>query len=184
MNKKYIDFVPAKNTRPTVRRKVAQPTPKKVTAAQPVTKKTVKSTPVVSKNTKLGVVEELSPTSAGRVANAGHFVVSKSAVKTAKAKKVGVKAVEEKPKEIHKKSDDSTYRTPKTRFINQDKVKKRPLSKNVYKKEVKPVKESTAPVTIITKPEKDAKVSLVITIILTIILGAAAGTVAFLLLPK
>ena len=47
-----------------------------------------------------------------------------------------------------------------------------------------PKEEPKGPVTIITKPEKDAHVSMVVAVILTIILGAAAGTVAFLLLPK
>ena len=66
---------------------------------------------------------------------------------------------------------------------------KRPLSKNVYKKtapvaKVAAKEEPKGPVTIITKPEKDAHVSVIVTIIITIILGAAAGTVAFLLLPK
>lgn len=71
-------------------------------------------------------------------------------------------------------------------FVNTEKVRKRPLSKNVYpKKPVVPKEEKpTAPVTIIDKPEKDSKVGLIVTIIITIILGAAAGTVAFLLLPK
>ena len=52
------------------------------------------------------------------------------------------------------------------------------------KKYVPPEEKPTGPVTIISKPEKESKVSLVVTIIITIILGAAAGTVAFLLLPK
>ena len=92
-------------------------------------------------------------------------------------------------------------------FINVNKIEKRPLSKsvrakNVYakrpviqktpvektvKKEVKKEakkEESKKPVVIITKPEKDSKVGLIVAVILTIILGAAAGTVAFLLLPK
>ena len=77
-------------------------------------------------------------------------------------------------------------------FINVGKVEKRPLSKNVYTKravasempKVKAKEESKKPVVIITKPEKDSKVGLVVAVILTIILGAAAGTVAFLLLPK
>lgn len=74
------------------------------------------------------------------------------------------------------------------KFVKTE-VKKRPLSKNVYQKKVvamppKEVKESTEPVTIISKPEKDSKVGLIVTILITIILGAAAGTVAFLLLPK
>ena len=74
---------------------------------------------------------------------------------------------------------------PKARFVNTEKVDKRPLSKNVYqKKVVAPKEEPQGPVTIIAKPEKDSKMGLVITIIITIVLGAAAGTVAFLLLPK
>ena len=75
---------------------------------------------------------------------------------------------------------------PKPNFVNTEKVRKRPLSKNVYPKKVVVPKEETpsAPVTIIDKPEKDSKVGLIVTIIITIILGAAAGTVAFLLLPK
>lgn len=74
---------------------------------------------------------------------------------------------------------------PKPAFVNTEKVRKRPLSKNVYQKPVVvPKEEPSSPVTIINKPEKDSKIGLVVTIIITIILGAAAGTVAFLLLPK
>ncbi|MBR3252877.1 hypothetical protein IKF84_02300 [Candidatus Saccharibacteria bacterium] len=78
-------------------------------------------------------------------------------------------------------------------FINVGKVEKRPLSKNVYTKKATAVSEapkesvkekSKKPVVIIAKPEKDSKVGLIVAVILTIILGAAAGTVAFLLLPK
>ncbi|MDO4747020.1 MAG: hypothetical protein Q4A70_01600 [Candidatus Saccharibacteria bacterium] len=79
----------------------------------------------------------------------------------------------------------ATYKMPKSPFINQDKVAKRPLSKNAYQRKVEvPEEKPSGPVAIIAKPEKDKKVSLVVTIIITIILGAAAGTVAFLLLPK
>lgn len=74
---------------------------------------------------------------------------------------------------------------PKPAFVNTEKVRKRPLSKNVYQKPVVvPKEEPSSLVTIINKPEKDSKIGLVVTIIITIILGAAAGTVAFLLLPK
>ena len=74
---------------------------------------------------------------------------------------------------------------PQSPFINQAKVEKRPLSKNVYKKNIKATEEpKTGPVTIISKPEKDKHAGLIAAIIITIILGAAAGTVAFLLLPK
>ena len=71
------------------------------------------------------------------------------------------------------------------RFVRTD-VPKRPLSKNVYQKKVEAPKESAnkKPVTIITKPKKESRAGVVIAIILTIILGAVAGTVAFLLLPK
>lgn len=82
----------------------------------------------------------------------------------------------------------STYKAPKPTFINQNKVVKRPLSSsgNVYRKQsAKAVKEEPkGPVTIIAKPEKDKHIGIIVTIIITIILGAAAGTVAFLLLPK
>ena len=76
----------------------------------------------------------------------------------------------------------------KPRFVRTE-VEKRPLSKsskNVYQKKIVEPKEEepSKPVTIIHKPEKDSKVGLIVTIIITIILGAAAGTVAFLLLPK
>lgn len=84
-----------------------------------------------------------------------------------------------------KTAEKDNYVTPKTPFINQAKVEKRPLSKHVYTKKIEPVKEEKrGPVKIIEKPEKDGKIGLVITIILTIIMGAAAGTIAFLLLPK
>lgn len=75
----------------------------------------------------------------------------------------------------------------RTAFLSNSKIEKRPLSKNAYIKRpvVIPKEEKPqAPVKIIAKPEKDSKAGLIIAIILTIILGAAAGTVAFLLLPK
>ena len=83
------------------------------------------------------------------------------------------------------KVERNTLELPKTAFLNTDKIAKRPLSKNVYHKAIEVPKETpSAPVTIIDKPEKDSKVGIVVTIIVTIVLGAAAGTVAFLLLPK
>lgn len=91
-----------------------------------------------------------------------------------------------KPESLNELSKkDARLKIPKPAFVNTEKVRKRPLSKNVYqKKVVVPKEEPSAPVTIINKPEKDSKVGLIVAIILTIILGAAAGTVAFLLLPK
>ena len=69
-------------------------------------------------------------------------------------------------------------------------VEKRPLSNSVSQR--KPATPATpaveekpsAPVTIIEKPEKDAHIGIIVTVILTIVFGAAIGTVAFLLLPK
>lgn len=83
-----------------------------------------------------------------------------------------------------------------TKYLNTDKIEKRPLS-NTYKKraavtpreavktQIKETQKKTkTPERIILKPEKDSKAGMIIAVILTIILGAAAGTVAFLLLPK
>ena len=104
--------------------------------------------------------------------------VMKKAVK----KEAPKEEVAEKPKEEKAEALKIPKKTP---FVNTEKVTKRPLSKNVYQKKVTPPKEeASGPVTIINKPEKDSKVGLIVTIIITIILGAAAGTVAFLLLPK
>ena len=99
-----------------------------------------------------------------------------------KEKVVEKEKVAEKPKEEKAEALKIPKKTP---FVNTEKVAKRPLSKNVYQKQVaSPKEEASGPVTIINKPEKDSKVGLIVTIIITIILGAAAGTVAFLLLPK
>lgn len=81
----------------------------------------------------------------------------------------------------------------KTRFINTNKVEKRPLSTagsvrkaSIVAKESSSITQSKKekPVRIVDKPEKDSKTSMIVAVILTIILGAAAGTVAFLMLPK
>ncbi len=112
----------------------------------------------------------------------------KDEIKEVKAKKlVGKKAetVSAPAKKAEEKKADDTLKVPKTRFVNTDKIEKRPLSKNVYKKKiVTPKEEPKGPVTIISKPDDGSRVGVIVTIILTIILGAAAGTVAFLLLPK
>ena len=101
-----------------------------------------------------------------------------------RSKKEAIEAKKEAKKEA------KLVKTPRMQFVNMDKIDKRPLSKNsknVYKKKafIPPEEdEPSGPVTIIDKPEKDSKVGMIVAIILTIILGAAAGTVAFLLLPK
>ncbi|MBQ6375476.1 hypothetical protein IJJ37_00885 [Candidatus Saccharibacteria bacterium] len=93
------------------------------------------------------------------------------------------RAMEAAVKDAHEL--DKKLKIPKVAFVNTEKVVKRPLSKNVYTRKIEtPKEEPKGPVTIIAKPEKDSKAGLIVTIIITIILGAAAGTVAFLLLPK
>ena len=133
----------------------------------------------------LGVIEDLNPKYVNndlpkRPLNS----TNGPSVKDAKAQKVGARS-EAKVNNRTNNEKKTAFAVPKSPFINQEKVIKRPLSKNAYvakTPEVQP--EKSGPVTIIAKPEKDAHVSLIVTIIITIILGAAAGTVAFLLLPK
>lgn len=241
MNKRYMDFVPAKkegeaNVRvarsgvavksrtATSSKVVAKPraaakprtsvSPRVVTrVASPrsVTTPMERKAPVMKggANTKaptLGVVEDLTahfvrtdvpkrplnekPSNSVKAAKAKKVKMpgirsskAKAAERQAKAEAEAAKVAERKVAE--KKATSKTYKTPKSPFINQNKVVKRPLSGNVYRKEVvAPKEEPKGPVTIIAKPEKEKHIGVVITIILTIILGAAAGTVAFLLLPK
>ncbi len=141
----------------------------------------------------LGVIEDLN----SRKANTelpkrplgSSATVSASEVKAKKVKAEGLFRKNQKPEEFAKKpatnKASTTYKAPNSPFINQSKVEKRPLSKNVYQKKIAvPKEEPKGPVTIISKPEKDSHVGIIVTIIMTIILGATAGTVAFLLLPK
>lgn len=166
---------------------------------------------VIGEEPEFGVIEDVPsrfvqtevekrPLSGGRApVSAGNSTIGAGfgtdfGVQEAKAKKVGLRRANrggkaEKPVENSAKTGvgNQAYRVPNSPFINQAKVAKRPLSKNVYQKpkKIEATKESTkGPVTIIEKPEKDKKAGLVVGIILTIILGAAAGTIAFLLLPK
>lgn len=149
-----------------------------------------------SKGVELGVIEDLSSkfiktNTDKRPLNSGKPAAAQTQPKTQAVEKKGRASDSKNKKSSDKKSKvknsgaSSEYKTPKSPFINLDKVTKRPLSKNVYKKEVAAPKEvPKGPVTIINKPEKESHIGLIITIIITIILGAAAGTVAFLLLPK
>lgn len=154
MKKQYIDFVPSSKAKKTTK---------------PAAKKQM---PVVGAKQVRQSTDE----------------VRKAKSQVVKARTVR-KPVEKSVEKVTVKQR-STFVPPKATFINQEKVVKRPLSKNTYQKRVeeslknKPKEEPQGPVTIISKPEKDAKVGVIVTIIITIILGAAAGTVAFLLLPK
>ena len=189
-----MDFVPTKssNTSVTHTKKPAAPvvTTHKTTKISSTASRPVRTMPAPA----LGVIEDLSPRTnktRTRQSVAKAPIANKSTLKSIKSQKIGNRApvkpvenhVENSAKKSLKDAPKHTFVPPK--FINQDKITKRPLSKNVYRKKIEPAKEFTKkPITIITKPEKDTKVGLVVTIIITIILGAAAGTVAFLLLPK
>lgn len=208
MSRRYMDFVPATARKETsvTSRVVVKPAVKvapvkKGTSVKPmvaaketaVKKMAAKATPVQKKTEirrteepKLGVIEDWG---LKKLQEPGSRLKKpEEDVKALKAKKVGVKETkkeEPKKKSVEKKDKKQTFEVPKSPFINQDKVEKRPLSKNYYQKKIEvPKEEPKGPVTIITKPEKQAHVSLIVLIIFTIILGAAAGTVAFLLLPK
>lgn len=155
---------------------------------------------------RLGEIEDLSPkfvrvdVSKRPLGDVGRHSVQKPTIddelKEVKSKKLigrfrnkkSTKTVVKAPAsdEIGAGQKKDVFIAPKPIFINQDKVAKRPLSKNIYQKKVDEAskKVNDAPVAIIEKPEKESKIGLIITIILTIILGAVAGTLAFLLLPK
>ena len=204
MNNKYIDFVPAKKgaasrlemvlPKPQVAsragskvgiRAEAQVKPKVGVRAKSQMEFRVKPQiatrvrPQAKKDeAKLARIIK-SQKSAGALDDAGLGVIESLGVDNAKD------SVTELGSTGLSKGSDKTFKVPKSPFINQNKVEKRPLSKNVYQKKiVVPEEKPKGPVTIISKPEKDAHVSLIVAVILTIILGAAAGTVAFLLLPK
>ncbi len=185
MNKKYMDFVPqtavkAKTAKSTTELEVEEiltitPEPKD-TAAAAKAKKISSRMPVFGKKTAARIMGE------GMVKSAE---APKSTTKKPAAKKPELtdEILQDAVKKAEK--DDKTLNLPKARFVNTEKVTKRPLSKNVYQRKIEtPEEKPTGPVTIISKPEKDSRVGMVVTIIITIILGAAAGTVAFLLLPK
>ena len=149
-----------------------------------------------SQKSQLGVIEDLTPKfintntekrplNSGRTATTSRATATpRSTGKTAgRTKATGSKVAQSASKKTTASAGKA--KTPKSPFINLDKIAKRPLSRNVREKKIESPKEvPKGPVTIIAKPEKESHVGLIITIILTIILGAAAGTIAFLLLPK
>lgn len=195
MNKRYIDFVPAKKKIP--KGGVAKPKSIKVTtkiAEKPVekpVKKPVKkitrripaANPLLDEDIEVEEIfaERKEPKKAPKKAPEPKFVkteVKKRPLSTKPAAKVVAKpAAVKRPAPLGQR----------TKFINTNKIEKRPLSKSTAPRKpvvVPKIEPPKAPEKIISKPEKDSKAGLIIAIILTIILGAAAGTVAFLLLPK
>ena len=204
MNKRYMDFVPVNKvarSKPVVREtKVVEVDEFQVNEmfeAREVKPRAGVSTSKQEPN--YGVIEDYQPKFVKTEVEKRPLNRQKTAreeVKEAKAKKIEKMPVMKKvtKKEVPKEKvveasveeNSETLKVPKKNpFVNTTKVTKRPLSKNVYQKKAVVAKEETsAPVTIINKPEKDSRAGLIVTIIITIILGAAAGTVAFLLLPK
>lgn len=173
MNKRYIDFVPKKAAAPKVTSKKVMPEVRAKVAPKTATKSASKMATRPASKATSNPVPKVMPKTTPKA--------EKSASEPAKEAKTDISATE-------KKQEAKKLRLPSSKvFINTEKVEKRPLSKNVYKPRkivVTPKEEPKGTVTIIEKPEKDSKMGLVVTIIITIILGAAAGTVAFLLLPK
>ena len=211
MNKRYMDFVPVNATRVVKKKPVVQKPQvtevgdfevNEIFEARETKPRAGVSTGGHEPN--YGVIEDFQPKFVktevekrplSRQKTAKEEVAEAKAKKIEKMPVIGRKATIKKEasqggeaaetsKEV--KTEAEALKIPKkTPFVNTEKVPKRPLSKNVYQKKVAEPKEKvTGPVTIINKPEKDSRVGLVVTIIITIILGAAAGTVAFLLLPK
>lgn len=222
MNKRYIDFVPAKgkNARSGGNRVAV----KKIDGPETIAKKPSKL------NGKSGIVKESKKKDNSAVINIGPKnksgrVITRKEVATSEVDSLAVEELfaerkypagvtansrlgvieDYKPKfvqtEVKKRplgaakkvgpantapAMKRSTRPVGAKFVNTNKIEKRPLSRNVYaKKPMVALKETPEkPVRIIDKPDKDSKAGLVVAIILTIILGAAAGTVAFLLLPK
>lgn len=192
-------------------RPVAKPVAKPVTPVQEAPKPVAKPAPkpetfeptaktfATTRELSYGVIEDYEPFfTAAKVEKRPLSTPRPSAeLAEAKAKKVrsslfgsnskknkeGKAPIKEAP--VAKEPEFQALKTPDTPFVKSVQVEKRPLSKNVYKKPAPtPVEAPTGPVKIIDKPEKDSHIGPIIAIILTIILGAAVGTVAFLLLPK
>ena len=82
----------------------------------------------------------------------------------------------------------ATPPTPSQVHFIKTNVAKRPLSPNAYPKAEHPEplaeEKPKEPVAIINQPKKESRVGFIITIILVIILGAVAGTIAFFLIPR
>lgn len=171
MNKRYIDFVPVD------KKKVAKPkvaVPKSSAEAKKSTATARKSVSIARK-----------PVSASR-----------NPVSTPRKPVGAVK----RPVDMVKKTVGPAG--PRiTKYLKNDKIEKRPLSTTYIKRTMPAPKvvvaedepseifekkktKNNSPERIIAKPDKDSKAGMIIAVILTIILGAAAGTVAFLILPK
>ncbi len=186
MKKQYMDFVPVKAQ--VKKKKVATGASKNVPKAQasvapkPVSRVQPKVAPKAQVKIASKPVAKVAPKAQPKVADKVGFAGEK---KPALGRVENLNAKFVKSDVPKRPLSRSTYQVPKSQLVQQGKANKRPLSvKNVYPEKKAKKEEPKGPVTIITKPEKQAHAGMIIAIILTIILGAAAGTVAFLLLPK
>lgn len=193
MNQRYIDFVPVKNN--NVPQPIAEPKPVRVTVQTTEVKVTRKAAPIKAtparpvapvKATPAHPATPAKPTAPVKTQS---VAVNRTNIKAIKSEKIAKKPLNLQPKPAKKPAPSAakpktTFEPPK--FINTSKVEKRPLSKTVYarRQEVVAKEEPTGPVAIIDKPEKDSNIGLIITVILTVILGAAVGTIAFLIIPR
>lgn len=165
--------------------------PAQPSASQTHSSASAKNSFSIKKEPAYGVIEDFHPKFVKtevekRPLSRNHFATPASELSELKAQ--NIKKHSRKPStepSTPAATDQQSLRIPKSPFIAKAKVAKRPLSKNVYTKPAQPAKEPAAgPVTIISKPEPEGKAGMAIAIILTIILGAVAGTIAFLIMPK
>lgn len=214
MNKKYIDFVPNQKKSSPKETVIVEETFTSVflSSPEPIAEKifeeVAEEAPKPQDRAQYGVIESYSPLDAKRPVFKKDVKVEKrplstpakpryaqdfEVLKAAKAenlKKKPLNLAKDKKSvpETAKKptlSSSADFSTPKNPFINT-KVEKRPLSKNVYKPTAAKdqAEEKSTPVRIVEDKKKSSKLSTVVGIILTIIIGAIVGTVAFLLIQK
>lgn len=166
MTKRYMDFMPAPEKRPLSKVGITKPAPR-VATPRPATKSAPRKTGQIEPDVNAVMrPREIKPRAS----------ISTDAPKSSRQP-------EAKTPETPKSS--KTMKIPASPFVNTAKVEKRPLSKTVYQKSTPlPADTPSEPVTIIDRPDRDSKAGFIVAIIITIFLGAAAGTIAFLLLPK
>lgn len=168
--KRYMDFIPSRSKTTSTAKITAKTTVRTVTfvqnPSQPIPSSTLSSRP--SKSLHQSPTQKPAPAPLGVIEDYHSPTPPQPS----------------SPNPPRSAVTSKTFVPPKNPFINTERITKRPLSKNVYKKIVVPKPEPSDPITIIEPPHKDSQVGLIVTIILTIILGATAGTIAFLLLPR
>ena len=174
MNKRYIDFVPVSKTKNTPK-VVKNISSVKVAKSQKVGGARVVRKTIMEKETKV-VMKTASVSGSGSPA-----MIQAKKVQATKSVSSENSAIEGG---LSVKSKNEA-KIPQVNFINQEKVVKRPLSKNIYMKEIEEIEEkSKAPEVIISEEGKKSKMGVFVAVIVAILLGIAAGTAVFFILPK